>query len=233
MTKIDPSMPLRDQRQEQFARYLAEPLGVFDAYVKAGYSPDKKNAKAAASKETVKARVRFLMQPEMRANGIERDRVLRELSALAFSDIRKAMSWVTDRVTTEDYADGGEVMILKTIVSHKGSFVPSHELDDATAAAIQSVEVTLDGAIKLKLHPKLPAISKLLEILRMTAPPPDPDKPGAGNGPTFIQNTFNITADQVHDELDAAFRNAREHAEPAEVLTPRPALVDGATAEDT
>lgn len=208
-------------------------MGVYEAYVKAGYSPDKKNAKAAAAKETVKARVRFLMQPEMRANGIERDRVLRELSALAFSDIRKAMSWKSNRVTDEDYAEGGDVLVLRTIVSHKGEFVPSHELDDATAAAIQSVEVTLEGAIKIKFHPKLPAITKLLEILRITAPPPDPDKPGAGPGPTFIQNTFNITADQVHDELDAAFRNAREHAEPADVITPRPALVDGATAEDT
>ncbi len=207
---------MRDARQEQFARNLAEPMGVYDAYVKAGYSPDRKNAKAAANKPNLKARVRFLMQPQMHAAGIDRERALKNLAAIAFSDIRKAMSWRNDIRREEDYADGGEVMIVREIVSHKGRFIDSDKLDDDTALAIQQVEITLEGAIKIKFHPKQPALNKILEILRLTAPA-DSDKDKAGNT-TLIQNVFNMTPAQAEAELVSAFRSARANAEPIHVI---------------
>lgn len=231
MAKIDPSMPLRDLRQEQFARYIATPMGVYEAFCKAGYAPDRKNAKRTAARENVKARVEFLMRPQMEAMSIERDRVIREYAALAFSDITQVMKWQTGFVETEDYADGGETLVVRRIVNHKGEFLPSKDLPPEVRAAIQSVEVTTEGAIKVKMHPKLPALAKLAELLRLIQPAPkDGDEPAPGTGPVnLIQNVFNITPEQARNELHAAFRTARRHAEPVHVIEqPR----DGAAAED-
>lgn len=217
MAEIDPRFPLKDPRQEAFAQHLASAMTPAAAYEKAGYSPDHKNAKKAAAKPHIQARMAYLLQPALERAGIERDRVMREFAALAFSDITKAMSWRNDIRREEDYADGGEVLVVREIVSHKARFVDSDQLDEATRAAIASVEVTLEGAIKVKMHPKIPALVKLAELLRMLAPPETPaggDQPG----PTLIQNVFNMTPQEATDQVMAAFRSARAHAEPIEPI---------------
>ncbi len=212
MAQIDPTKPLRDFRQEQFAQALARPMAPFEAYVAAGYAPDRKNAAKTAQRPNIAARVRHLMAPALHSAGVSRERVMKEVAALAFSDMRRVAKWgniATD--TGKETPDG------VPIVTHFNdvAFLNSEDLTDEAAAAVSEVKRSAEGAISIKLHPKMPALKMLAELLRMMAPD-DPDKRGV----TLVQNVFNMTKAEAEDELAAAFRSARANA------------VDGNPAED-
>jgi len=69
---------------------------------------------------------------------------LRELKAIAFSNISKALTW-----SCEEGEDGQRIKIL---------LVPSDKLDEDTAAAISAVSQGSTGTLRIKMHNKLAAL---------------------------------------------------------------------------
>ena len=75
------------------------------------------------------------------------ERVLRELAAIAFSNITKAVTW-----SCEEGEDGQRVKIL---------LVPRDKLDEGTAAAISAVSQSSTGTVRIRMHNKLQALVAL------------------------------------------------------------------------
>jgi phage terminase small subunit len=78
---------------------------------------------------------------------------LRELKAIAFSNISKALTW-----SCEEGGDGQRIKIL---------LVPSDKLDEDTAAAISAMSQSSAGALRIKMHNKLAALVVLGKYLGM------------------------------------------------------------------
>jgi phage terminase small subunit len=78
---------------------------------------------------------------------------LRELKAIAFSNISKALTW-----SCEEGEDGQRIKIL---------LVPSDKLDEDTAAAISAMSQSSAGALRIKMHNKLAALVVLGKYLGM------------------------------------------------------------------
>ena len=134
-------------QQEKFAQEVAKGKKLADAY-RVAY-PNSKNAKsksicemasAVAAKINVSSRIEMLREKAEVAADVSREKLLREISRLAFSDPRR-------------------------LVNESGAMVPFHELDDDTAAAISSVEVDEYGKVKYKLWDKGAAQEKLAKHL--------------------------------------------------------------------
>ena len=92
---------------------------------------------------------------------ITADRVLKELAKIGFADIRKAIRWESALVTEEDNPDGGDIAVIKRIVTNQVQLVSSDDIDDDTAAAISEISQNTNGGIKLKLHDKKAALVDL------------------------------------------------------------------------
>lgn len=134
-------------KQEKFAQNVANGKTLADAY-RSAYPTSKKWVDSAlhpaASKLMVNTKVRtrvdMLRAKAESAADISREKLLREIARLAFSDPRR-------------------------LVKDSGAMVPFHELDDDTAAAIASVEVDEYGKVKYKLWDKGAAQEKLAKHL--------------------------------------------------------------------
>jgi phage terminase small subunit len=169
---------LPNPKHERFAQELAKGKSADASYVIAGYHEHRSNAAAMARKEHIVVRVAELLE---RARSIEviateraierlaisKERVLAELAKIGFSDIRKAVRWKSALVTEEDNPDGGEVLVIKTVVTNLVEIVPSDELDDATAAAISQVTQNINGGVTVKLHDKRAALVDIGKHLGM------------------------------------------------------------------
>lgn len=141
--------PLTSQ-QDLFARRLAEGTSQAGAYREAyprsvNWKADSVHSKASAlaADGRVAARVAELRAEAAARTGITQDQIIKELSNIAFFDIRKLFN-----------TDG----TLKRV----------HELDDASAAAIASIEVVdIGGDGQLTLSKKFKTAGKLkaLELL--------------------------------------------------------------------
>jgi phage terminase small subunit len=91
------------------------------------------------------------------------ERVLRELAAIAFSDISKAVTWGPSVQVREEEEDGQRVKVIVNAVL----LVPSDKLDENTAAAIAAVSQGSNGAVRIKMHNKLAALVVLGKYLGM------------------------------------------------------------------
>ena len=116
------------------------------AYRRAGGSPTsaRQCAHDLMKKPEVLAAIQKRREELREEVGIRQQRVLEEIAALAFSDLRRVMTWGEDGVQ------------LKA----------SDELDDAAAAAISEIRQTAHGIV-VKLHSKGDAIQKLGQNLGM------------------------------------------------------------------
>lgn len=204
----DPSQRLKNDQHEHFARLRSIGTDVLTAYEQAGYSPDRKNAKKLDARPDIEARVRALMAPTMAKLDVTRERWLQEVSAIAFSDIRDAIQWTTHTDEEVDNPDGGEILVIKHIHSHRGTFTNSSDLTPMQAAAIQSAKIKPDGEIELKMHSKVPALRMMGEALRVLgrhqrASEDDPNLPAAGER----------SPAQITDELRALFNKSLEEHE--------------------
>ncbi len=134
------------ERRERFVQEFLVDLNATQAAIRAGYSP--KTASEQGARLLTNVRVRSAINTEKKARtertAISADRVLRELARLAFADLRQAVEW------------GPASIRLKA----------STGLDDDTAAAIAEVTKTKDG-LRVKLHPKLPALEMLARHLAL------------------------------------------------------------------
>ena len=61
-------------------------------------------------------------------------------------------------ITEEDNPEGGDITVIKTVVTNMVQMVASEELDDETAAAIAEVSQNTTGGVKIKLHDKRAAL---------------------------------------------------------------------------
>jgi phage terminase small subunit len=141
-------------KQQRFTAEYCVDLNAAAAYRRAGYNARGNAAEACASRLLSNAKVQKIIQAREKIATsrleVNAENLLREASALAFSDIRKLFN-----------PDGS----LKSI----------HELDDRTAAAISSIEVgqvmsegSVTGRIcKIKLWDKNSAQERLFKHLRL------------------------------------------------------------------
>ena len=169
---------LSNARHEKFAQGLAKGLTADEAYSSAGYSANRGNASTLKQKQNIQNRVTELLEwaetVERKATeraierlAITKERVLSELAKIGFSDIRKAIKWNGHLVTEEDQPDGGDILVIKTIVSNHVTLVDSDQLDDDTAAAIAQISQNATGGISLKMHDKKGALVDIGKHLGM------------------------------------------------------------------
>src|SRR4051794_3253803 len=85
--------PLRNQRHERFAQALAQGKTASEAYVLAGYKANDGNASRLKGNERILARVQEIAGRAAERAEVSLERTLRELAAIAFSDITKAVTW--------------------------------------------------------------------------------------------------------------------------------------------
>lgn len=131
-------------KQARFVEEYLVDLNATQAAIRAGYSA--KRAQEIGYQQLQKTPVQqalMVAQRERSARtGITADRVVKEIARVAFSDMRKLMTWGPSGV----------------------SLVPSDRLDDESAAAVSEVSETVTkdgGSLKLKLHNKVEALEKL------------------------------------------------------------------------
>lgn len=134
-------------QQERFAQEVASGKSQSEAYRVAypkasAWKPATiwNRASALMRNDEVLARVDTLRAEIVAQSGVEAVRVIKELACIALSDVRKLFN--TD-----------------------GWLLKPHELDDATAAAVSSVEFDPDGGFKVKLWDKNSAADKLMKHL--------------------------------------------------------------------
>jgi len=135
------SKGLTDKQQRFVEEYLVD-LNATQAAIRAGYSEKTANRMASEnlSKPDIAAAITAARAKLSEAALVETAQVVKELACVALSDVRK--------VFKED-----------------GSVKRPHELDDATAAAVASVEFDPEGGFKIKLWDKNSAADKLMKHL--------------------------------------------------------------------
>ena len=143
--------------------YLID-LDACRAAIAAGYSETMARTKAytwasnGKAKPHVYSAILKAMEAREKRTNITADRVLTELAKIGFSDIRKAVKWQSSLITEEDNPDGGDVLVVKTVVTNNVQLVASEDLDADTAACIAEVSQNASGGMKIKLHDKRAAL---------------------------------------------------------------------------
>jgi phage terminase small subunit len=143
-------MPSLTPKQERFCEEYIVDFNATQAARRAGYSG--KSVKQAGteniSKPSIQARIKELQQPHKEKLDISAERVLEELSLIAFARPKKYMNWDNSRLT----------------------LISSDELTEAETAAIASVSYketsTQFGGttqVELKFHDKVKALTTIIE----------------------------------------------------------------------
>lgn len=147
-------------KQRAFVREYLIDLNATQAAIRAGYSEDTARAIGAENltKPDIASAIEAAMKSRSERTDITADRVLKELAKIGFADIRKAVKWQSAMITEEDNPDGGDIAVIKTVVTNTVQMVASDELDDETAAAIAEVSQNATGGVKIKLHDKRAAL---------------------------------------------------------------------------
>lgn len=156
-------------KQRAFVREYLIDLNATQAAIRAGYSMKtaRQIGEENLSKPDIRAAIDAAMNLRAERTDITADRVLRELAKIGFADIRKAVKWQTSLVTEEDNPEGGEIAVIKNIVTNNVQLVASEEIDDETAAAIAEISQNATGGLKIKLHDKRAALVDIGKHLGM------------------------------------------------------------------
>lgn len=162
MNKLQNS-PLTPKQQRFAAEYCVD-LNATAAYIRAGYDARGNSAEAAASRLLSNVKVREAIEQNQREVAkrceVTTENIVREAAAIAFSDIRR-------------------------LFKRDGSPKSIHEIDDATAAAISSIEVgqmVTDGKVtgqtcRIKLWDKNSAQERLFRHLGLFRKENAPQQP--------------------------------------------------------
>jgi hypothetical protein len=97
---------LANLRHERFAQALARGKTATEAYLLAGYKANDGNASRMKGNERISARVEAIVGRAAERAEVSLERVLRELKAIAFSDISKAVTWGPSVQVREEEEDG-------------------------------------------------------------------------------------------------------------------------------
>ena len=152
-------------KQAAFVReYLIDFNGT-QAAIRAGYSARTARVLAqetllnpAVAAELAKRTAKIAAVSEVTAENV-RD----ELRKIGFSNIRKAVKW---RSGVERAVEDSEGLVIRAVVNEV-VLVDSDDLDDDTAAAIQSVSQTATGGLTVKMYDKRAALVDLGKHLGM------------------------------------------------------------------
>ena len=153
-------MRLDNARYELFCQNLAKGVSPELAYAAAGYKPQRQNAHRLMTRDDIRRRVAELQDDAVETDRPKRARVMRELARLAVSDISEVVRWEGAQSEETEEAAGA--------VPRSGnrlSVVDSDQLDPGTRAAISEISQARDGSIRVKMHPKIPALVELLKRL--------------------------------------------------------------------
>lgn len=208
---------LANPRHEFFAQELAAGKAMMDAYAAAGY----RLSAAAAVKlaKDVAMRVEELRaettQKAADEPAITQGRILKEYARIAFADIRKVVNWVGELVTEEDRPDGGDVLVVKNMISNHVRLKSASEIDDDIAAAIAEVRHSNSGGLSVKLHPKLPALDALADHLGISKPQRDQHSGENGDAIEMLDLSPHEAGRRIAFALARANR-ARESDDPSQ-----------------
>ncbi|MCR9236175.1 MAG: terminase small subunit [Alphaproteobacteria bacterium] len=148
---------LNNQRHEAFAQGLAKGLTSNQAYIEAGYKPNRCNAGRLKTNENIQARFEELVEAGAERAEIDIARTLKELVRIGTSDIRQALT-------------------------PNGALLNPLDWDDDFAAAVSSIEVVtntgdfgkdadgrkvVDHTHKIKMWDKNSALEKIAKHLGM------------------------------------------------------------------
>lgn len=195
-----------DLRSERFARCIASGMTQTQAYVKAGYTGNNASANATnlARSPHIRARVQTLIEEALAVEGITADRTKRELSRVAFADVR-------------------------ALFTNDGRLKSVHELDDDIAAAVTSVQVETrvdrhaipDGEVpgvttitRIKLAPKMEALGLLSRHFKIV-----------GDTDDGVNSLANALADRLNDAKRRLNTGEVEDIEPIEETEEAPARI--------
>ncbi len=179
---------LKNQRHERFAQAIAAGKTADEAYVTAGYKPNRGNACELKAKESITRRVEEIHAAASARVEIDVSRVLKEVGIIAFSDMKDLAAWGNDAVLTPeqvhtlreagldvpagDRVRGLDKEALKYL-ERAGQPVDWRTVDlhnsdklGVESRAVQSIGENQHG-VSIKLHDKLKALELLGKHLRM------------------------------------------------------------------
>jgi phage terminase small subunit len=162
-----------DAKERRFVSEYLIDLDPCRAALAAGYSASMAKSKAyqwvsnSKTKPLVFAAIQNAMKARAERTEITADRVLKELGRIGFSDIRKAVKWHSALVTEEDNPDGGDIAVVKRIVTNQVEIIASEDIDGETAAAISEISQNTSGGLKIKFHDKRAALVDIGKHLGM------------------------------------------------------------------
>lgn len=169
-------------KQRAFVREYLIDLNATQAAIRAGYSEKTSYSigQENLNKPEIQTAIAAAMKLRSERTDITADKVLRELAKIGFADIRKAIRWHSHLINEEDNPDGGDVAVIKTIVTNQVEIIASEDIDDDTAAAISEISQNTSGGIKLKLHDKRAALVDIGKHLGMFVEKHEHSGPGGG-----------------------------------------------------
>lgn len=200
-----------------FAQAVARGVKTDLAYRDAGYKGGDQVRRALRQAKDIDARINYLLERQVRDHTKARHkreipaqdrkaRILSQLEAIAFSDIRDAVQWERVPVLNDDGSVQGfrDIMVL----------TPSANLTTAQAAGIKKV-FTKGGELNVEWHEQLGALEKLARIEGMFVE----------GAPTTVNNTVNQVNIGSTPALEAVRRLAfaiqkAQHAQPLIDVTP-------------
>lgn len=147
-------------KQRAFVREYLVDLNATQAAIRAGYSENSAQEQGyqLLQKTSVAEAISAAMELRSKRTDITADRILTELAKIGFSDIRRAVKWRSSLITEEDNPEGGDVAVIKNIVTNNVQLVASNDIDDDTAAAVAEISQNAQGGLKIKLHDKRAAL---------------------------------------------------------------------------
>ena len=131
-------------RQRAFVREYLSTRKAAEAAIAAGYASQyaQQHASRLLRNEAVIEAIEEQERLALERIGVNAERVVNEIARIAFADMKRFSEWTERGVVVK----------------------PSDQLDSTETAAISEITETSSG-VKLKFHPKLPALELLSKIL--------------------------------------------------------------------
>ena len=149
-------------RQERFVEAYASVPNGKAAAIAAGYSERSAGNQATRllTHEGVKAAIRARGAAALARLEVTEERTMQELSAVGFGNIKDFLEWDTDRgLVVKDSVDI-PYALAAAIASIEEQTVESRNKDGS--------RIYIKTKLKIKLHPKLPALQLISEYLNLT-----------------------------------------------------------------
>lgn len=147
----------RMERHSLFVREYLIDRNATQAAIRAGYAPKTAYAQGhrLLKNAEIAARIEAATTALMERLEVTKERITRELAAIAFSDLRDFLTWGPDETTVTDPETG-------TVIGGRPGLtvISSSRLDETAARAISEISETQYG-LRLRLHDKLLALKLL------------------------------------------------------------------------